>query len=489
MSTQFTWIPHELTPEVQYGGHVRRTVTLFPDRADWGYRRMPVRFARFDEEPGAEVTVRLPGLPVRRAEVESLRPCGEPGIRADSVSFVPSGPGHYILRVNGSYACFLFIDPHTVNYDFLTGRTEIPGVEALRTNSTEVQTETLQGLIDKAASQRRGGVVRLPPGCYLTGTLHMRSGVYLHLHEDTVLLGTPDRSAYPVDPPVTGLSIARCRLLHFDGVEDSGVVGRGAINGNGSLLRHEALFGNGRRKRVPSNLVRIQNSRRIRFQDVFLLDSEFWNTHILASEDVSFANVRLINEIPPRRWDPLHPDYTWNNADGINPDASRNIRISDLFAYCGDDCLPVKNTGNAADATRASEDMRFARCTLISETTVMKIGTETCGPAFRDIVFEDILQLDSGAPMGVMLRDGALLENLVVRRLRSLRCRGAPYLTTEVRRPGQTHPPGRMRGITFEDWEVCPADKAWDSFPETKLEAPDHLENLVLRRIEVRKAP
>lgn len=479
----FSWLSVHPPNTVIYGDRACPVTTLFPDLPHWAYRRKTVHYVRADHIPGASVTIQFADHPVQSAEVESLDYRAPADISGERVRFTPPGPGHYVVRINACFACFVFIDPGQSDDDLLAGRTIFDARPHLPDDPDEPCTVALQALIDRAGASSGGGVVRLPPGRFTTGTLRMRSGVYLYLDEGTVLQGSTDRSLYPLDEPAKGLSIARSRLLHFCEVEDAGLIGRGCLDGNGSRLRHEALFSGERPKRIPSNLVRIERCRRIRLRDVFLRDSEFWNTHILESDDVALENIRLINEIPPRKWDPVHPDYTWNNADGINPDASRAIRVHNLFAYCGDDCLPVKNTGNAHDPNRGCEDMRFARCTLVSETTVMKIGTETCGPFFKDIVFEDILHLDSGAPMGVILKDGTTLENLTVRRLRGLRCRGAPYLTTQPRRAEQTSPAGRMCGVRFEDWQLDYLREVPGALPIIDLQRPDDLTGLTLKEI------
>ncbi|MCC5808219.1 MAG: hypothetical protein JJU00_17970 [Opitutales bacterium] len=484
MAPQFEWIPPGQEVEIAYAGRQFRADVLFPDDPAWAYRRKPVRLARADHVQGKTVSVRLPGRAVGTAAVETLAPCRPPVVDGDTIRFTPPAPGHYVIRADSCFACFLFLDPAPDYSDLTDGRTIIEA-DTLQPGAPVPQTAELQALIDRAARERRGTILRLPPGTLLTGTLRMRSGVYLHIHDDTVLKGTPDRTHYPVDPKVAGLSIARSRLLHFLDVEDCGLIGRGAVDGNGSLMRHRALLEGERQKRVPSNLVRIHRCSNLHFRDVSLRDSEFWNTHILDSENIHFRNTKLINEIPPRQWDPVHPDYTWNNADGINPDASREIRVDGLFAYCGDDCLPVKNTGNARDPRRGTEDCVFRDLTLVSETTVMKIGTETRGPVFRNIRFENILQLDSGAPMGVMLRDGATVESLIVKNLRALRCRGAPYLRTERRRPEQAGPPGVIGSVSFEDWDLRYAGAGPDTVPAIELEQSGDLRHLCLNRITV----
>src|SRR4051812_3318444 len=69
----------------------------------------------------------------------------------------------------------------------------------------ELDTAAIQKAID-AASEKGGGVVRLPAGTYLVGTILLKDNVTLHLDEGATLLGTTDLSQYRnVDPFKDGL--------------------------------------------------------------------------------------------------------------------------------------------------------------------------------------------------------------------------------------------------------------------------------------------
>lgn len=111
-----------------------------------------------------------------------------------------------------------------------------------------------------------------------------------------------------------------------------------------------------------------------------------------------------------------------------------------------------------------------------------KIGTETRGPCFRDIPFEDILELDGGSPFGVILRDGATVSDVTVRRMTAYRMSGKPYLHTTRRKPEQHTPPGKIGRIRFED---CPVfrnpDAATEKTFDIKLESPSDLEPPAIR--------
>ena len=74
-----------------------------------------------------------------------------------------------------------------------------PGTYNVRTygakgDSLTVDTHAIQGAIDACGKAR--GTVLFPPGCYLSGTIELRSGVTLHLMRGSVLKGSPDLNDY-----------------------------------------------------------------------------------------------------------------------------------------------------------------------------------------------------------------------------------------------------------------------------------------------------
>lgn len=479
------WIDPTTRLEIVYNESSYCPVQLYRPAMQWSYTPLAVNYLRLPYAGSGLIEIRVDGLAVENCSVESLNAVSGFSYAGNRIRFDCPQPGDYVLRINGAFALFLFVDVADRVPPHLAGRPVVVADSLHAAADAADCTSRLQAVIDAAAQRPGGAIVRLPEGHFVVGTIEMRTGVHLHVPAHTTLQGSTDRSLYPIDPVAKGLSIGRCRLIHFYEVEDSGIFGRGVIDGNGFYMRHEALVVKQLGKRITSNLLRIHRSRNIHIENIILRDSEFWNTHILDSEHIRFRNFKIINEIPPRAWDPRNPDFIWNNADGINPDATHDLEVDGFFAYCGDDCMPVKSTGNARDPMRTTENIRFNRCTLISETTVTKIGTETCGPAMRDIRFENLLILDGGSPFGIIVRDGTTVENVTVRNLRALRMAGAVYLHTIPRHPDQQHPAGRIRCLRFENCQIDHADGFSPPPVEMNLQTPQDLQDVTGERVVV----
>src|SRR4029434_1980373 len=116
-------------------------------------------------------------------------------------------------------------------------------------------TASLQRAID-ACGERGGGIVMVPPGRYLTGSLFLRRHVHLHLMECATLLGSTRCEDYP---PVKGRDEGIERTVHAallmgTDLVDVAITGKGAIDhrGEGWWKADQAT----RKMRVDANMPR-----------------------------------------------------------------------------------------------------------------------------------------------------------------------------------------------------------------------------------------
>jgi len=347
-----------------------------------------------------------------------------PDPQLDAAGAIPR-PGHYAVLLGDSVEGYLFLDPaggYARPADAINGATL-----GILPDSGRPLTVEINAALAKISADG-GGTLALGPGRYETGTVRMQSRTYLHLDAGAVLQATLDLDAHPLDEPGVWpenlprslIPGTRRRLISFQGVEDSGLLGSGVVCGNGSEMRH--LY---RLERAMMQLVRAVDCRRLRFEGITLQDSEFWNTHLLHCEDVVFSGVKVLNEIPPPCWDAAFrpgSQSVWNNADGINPDSSRRIIIEGCFFHTGDDCVPIKNTGCHRDRLADVADITVSDCLMRTSTTALKIGTETRGGRIGNIRFEDIHIVETSRIIGLDMKDGAQAHDVVFRRIHVRRC-------------------------------------------------------------------
>ena len=114
---------------------------------------------------------------------------------------------------------------------------------------------------------------------------------------------------------------------------------------------------------------------------MLLRDAAAWTVHLLASDDVSVSNVRILN------------DRHNLNTDGIDPDLSSRVRIDRAFVYTKDDAVCVKASGNGGFGGDV-HDVRVTNSVLSSRDAALKVGTESSAERFEDVTFEDCTVLE-----------------------------------------------------------------------------------------------
>ena len=170
----------------------------------------------------------------------------------------------------------------------------------------KVHTAEIQHLIDTVAEDG-GGVIVVPAGTYLTGSLFFRQGVNLYVTEGGMLKGSDDISDYVVCE--TRIEGETCQyfaaLINADGLDGFTMCGPGTIDGNG-LKAWKAFWL--RRSWNPKctnkdeqrpRLVYISNCTNVIVADLHLQNSHFWTNHIYRSNHVKYLNCKIFAPASP----------------------------------------------------------------------------------------------------------------------------------------------------------------------------------------------
>lgn len=212
-------------------------------------------------------------------------------------------------------------------------------------------TVAIQKAID-ACTAHNGGRVLVPTGEFLTGTIHLKNNVELHLESGAALLGSIDRADYP---PVGG----ERGLLFGINVNHVAITGNGEINGNG-----KAFFKGDNAPDRPF-LVMFKNSSQINVSGIMLKNSAFWTFRLLYNTDVNVNGIRIYSHV------------NFNN-DGIDID-SKNVVVANCHIDTDDDALCFKS-----DSAFICENVVVSNCTLASNCNLIKMGTASVG-GFKNI--------------------------------------------------------------------------------------------------------
>lgn len=290
-------------------------------------------------------------------------------------------------------------------------------------------TKALQRAID-AVHERGGGTVHIPPGRYVTGSLVLRSNVSLWLDNGATLVMSSDPKDFlpletlSYDPKADRATASfQMALLTGDTVESVTIFGEGIIDCD-------------RKRSGGPKPIALRRCSHVNISGITIRNAPSYNISLLGCDFVTIHGVTIQNGF----------------SDGIDPDSSRNVRISNCFVESVDDAICLKASG-ALGERRATENVTIDNCVLRTASIHFKCGTESCGD-FRNIavsncVFQGGMGMRHGNP-GIALYtvDGGALDNVVLSNI-AMRDVGTPLaiLRGDRDRCGFGQGPGLLKSV------------------------------------------
>ena len=330
-------------------------------------------------------------------------------------------------------------------------------------------TAAVKKAIDAAAAAG-GGTVVFSGGTYLTGPIHLKSNITLFVDAGTVLKFSSDFDDYlpMVRSRWEGTEVVNFSpLIYGDKVENVAITGRGLIDGNGepwwkmyrelkpqidkptspatrSKWQQEFARLNTARDDWPDDhrwlengflrppLIQILDCKNLLISDVTIKNPPFWTINPVYCDGVNIRGIRIDNpEDSP-------------NTDGIDPESSRNVHISDSYLSTGDDCIAIKSGRDAQGRKvgRPVENVTITNCTMVRGHGGVSIGSEMAGGARRiavsNCVFQDTergIRIKTTRGRGNVVED-VRVTNIVVRDLEARGGRDGHVLHGRAARAG-----------------------------------------------------
>jgi polygalacturonase len=259
-------------------------------------------------------------------------------------------------------------------------------------NDEAMDTKAIQRAID-SCHQSGGGEVQIPAGTYHTGTLELRSNVYLHLSPAALLMGSSKKSDYPKPQSP--------HLIFAEGATRTGITGQGTIDGQGLTFFDQSKNSWRPKAWRPEPWIFFHQCERVKVSEVRLVNSP---AHVLVTQmtnDVVIRGITILN-------DPRSP-----NTDGIDIKGGSRIRISDCYIDTGDDAICLKS---AQDTIR---HLVVHDCFLKSDDAAIKFGTGS-RHLIEDCHFRDIDIYDTRYGISFFMTQGgtfrsATFDNIFIR--------------------------------------------------------------------------
>jgi unsaturated rhamnogalacturonyl hydrolase len=300
--------------------------------------------------------------------------------------------------------------------------------------------------IEKAIAQcsaAGGGRVVVSGGVFLTGAIHLKSRVNLHVAEGATLKFSPDAAKYL---PVVLARYEGTECMNYSPLiyaldqEDIAVTGKGTLDGSAS---RETWWGLGRRpaaqpgetatgrlatsreliemgdNNVPveqrifgdkgtlrPNFIVPYRCKNILIEDVHIVSSPMWEINPVLCTNVTVRGVDINSHGP--------------NNDGCDPDSSRDVLIENCIFDTGDDCIAIKS-GKDADGRRVnmpSENLIIRNCVMKDGHGGVVLGSENSG-GIRNVFAENCRMDSSNLQRALRLKTnagrGGFLENVFMR--------------------------------------------------------------------------
>lgn len=269
-------------------------------------------------------------------------------------------------------------------------------------------TKAVQAAVDAAAAGG-GGTVHFGPGCYLIGSVMLRSNVGLHLDNGATILGSQDKADYArlpeSNPELSSKDTHGWRSLHeyaYYGLflaQDASnitIAGEGTIDGNGKafVAKYDPVYPANKgalHNRFRPVVFQFAGCRNVRISGITLTNSAGWMQCHLQGNGLQIQGVRIENL------------SAWNN-DGIDIVDSRDVIIRGCRINCADDGVCLKSTG------RIVENVVVSDCIIRCSASAFKCGTGS-GQGFHNIAVRNLVIYDT-ARSGVALEvvDGGTME-------------------------------------------------------------------------------
>lgn len=313
-------------------------------------------------------------------------------------------------------------------------------------------TEAFGRAID-ACTKAGGGRVLVPRGEFLTGAIHLRSNVNLHLEKDSVVRFSQDERHYLplVFTRWEGLECMNYSpLIYAYRQENIAVTGSGTLDGRAdcahwwpwkgrtdcgyrkgdpSQQKARALLGEmgdrdepvSKRAFGPGSYLRpmfIQPyaCRNVLIEGITIHNSPMYEVHPVLCRNVTVRGLMISTHGP--------------NNDGCDPECSADVLIDGCTFDTGDDCIAIKS-GRNRDGRRVktpSENLVIRGCVMKDGHGGVTIGSEASG-GVRNVFAEDCRMDSPNLDRVLRLKTnsvrGGTIENIFMRNITAGQVSGA----------------------------------------------------------------
>ena len=286
-----------------------------------------------------------------------------------------------------------------------------------------LNTRSIQFGIDYINKQGGGRLV-FDVGRYLTGTIHLKSNVGLHLLEGAVLLG----SLNPMDYDKMGFTA----LILGDDQQNISITGKGIVDGQGRQvvrnvveLVHKGLIKDAFRNDRPEveirpMLIYLRSCKNILIRGVTMHNAAAW--------------VQTYDQCKNLLADSITVDSRafWNN-DGFDFVDCDSVAIINSYIDAADDGICLKSH----DPKSICQNILVRNCTIRSSANAIKFGTASLGGFLNIRIINNKVFNTYRSAIALEAVDGGFIENVQVDSLQVINTGNAIFLRIGERVSGK----------------------------------------------------
>lgn len=294
-----------------------------------------------------------------------------------------------------------------------------------------------------ACAKQGGGKVVVSKGMFLTGAIHLKSNVNLHLRKGAKILFSQDPKDYL---PLVFTRWQGVELMNYSPFiyayqqKNIAITGRGILDGNADKQHWWPWKGKKKygwkkgmpsqqagwkrllkmnKKQVPAkkrkfgsgyylrpNFIQLYDCQNVLIKGVTIRRSPMWEIHPVMSKNVLVDGVHITSLGP--------------NNDGVDPESSKNVWIKNCHFNTGDDGIAIKSGRNQDGRRigRPSENIIIENSHLTSGEAGIAIGSEASG-GIKNIYAQNITIKAAKSVLRIKTssKRGGVIQNIYLRNI------------------------------------------------------------------------
>ncbi|MGA2069939.1 MAG: glycoside hydrolase family 28 protein [Sedimentisphaerales bacterium] len=287
-------------------------------------------------------------------------------------------------------------------------------------------------------SKNKGGSIVVSEGTYLTGPIHLKSEVNLHLEQGAVIVFNDNFEDWPAIKSrwegVECYGYSPC--IYGENLNNVSITGAGTIDGRGQAWWKEFKRRKTSKQTQPESsrdkefaklnkdtdlsdcggggissfffrppLLQFNNCSNVLLEGITTRNSPFWNTHLVYCKNVKVKNATFQNP------------SDGINGDGLDIDSCDGVEVLDCTFDVNDDCLCIKS-GIGRDGMRVNrpcQNVLVKNCKMLRGHGCVVMGSETAG-GIRNIEISDCVFNGNDRGLRIKSRRGraGTVENITL---------------------------------------------------------------------------